>query len=261
MTKLMDSIEVRYEAERGCGFRKPGGMYLVADGPNARCGKLPFELKPCETCETLGLTCALTQSRGWTWIEADALFATVTCPDRPYPGGSCPAAGGIGRAGLLWIGAGAGYPEPGDWTAEAQRMGVSRRIPPRLPKGFELGKTWAFVAHPRVFVDPCGKCVGKGKTGHFTEQEEWVAEDCPQCEGEGRHYRAGIFHAFRPKAIEYVVDEKRDTDKKLKSLAKRGVTLVRVRKDKEADRQMDLTMPSDAAVAAGLAIDLMAEEG
>lgn len=40
------------ESERGCGWRKIGGVYLTADqGMSVSCDALPLELKPCDCCE------------------------------------------------------------------------------------------------------------------------------------------------------------------------------------------------------------------
>jgi hypothetical protein len=43
-------IETRYDRKRGCGWRKPGGLYLCADGVGGVCGKLPIPLDICPTC-------------------------------------------------------------------------------------------------------------------------------------------------------------------------------------------------------------------
>ena len=38
------------EAKRGCGYRRVGGIYLVADGLWASCDRLPFAVGCCPTC-------------------------------------------------------------------------------------------------------------------------------------------------------------------------------------------------------------------
>jgi hypothetical protein len=106
--------------------------------------------------------------------------------------------------GLLWVG-GVFYPTPADFTAEAARMGVSRRVP-GVPKGFEVGQTWVFVAHRQAIANP---------DGTFTP---------------------AVFHAFRPTRIEYVVrgDE---TEEELQRRADAGQTLVRVKRAEAEDAE------------------------
>lgn len=197
---MTTQIQDRFDAERGCGFRKPGGLYLRATGLANPCGKLPVELKVCPCCGS-----GVKPARGWTWVDADAILATQACPNSVNPDTRflcevCPLAGKIGRAGLLWIGE-SFYPTPQAWTAEAQLHGVSRRIS-RIPNGFKLGETWVLVAHRKAIT-------------RFRNDEPITTP--------------GIFHVFRPSAIEYVVrgDE---TPEDLARLAKRGITPVRVHK-------------------------------
>lgn len=184
-------ILTKITPRRRCGFRKPGGLYLCADGPAEHCGKLPLELVRCPCCGN-----GIKPSRGWQWVDADALFAGRKC-DAPKCV-ACPLARGVGRAGLLWIG-GCYYPTPQSWTDEAKEQGVCRRIK-SIPHGFKLGETWVLVAHRKAtttFLAPL----------------------------EPGEQKPAIFRAFRPARIEYVVrgDE---SEKKLAELAERGVTLV-----------------------------------
>jgi hypothetical protein len=183
------AIETRCDSERGCGWRKPGGLYLVASGPCRPCGKLPIPLDVCPTCHG-----GIKPSRGWTWVNGTALAAQKECRSGNECS-TCPLGGPLGRCGLLWIGE-KFYPTPHDWTREALDQGVSRRIP-QLPKDLEPGKTWVLVAHR--------KCIQN-------EDGSWTA---------------GIFHAFRPTAVEYVVrgDE---PDEAIDALVKRGIVPVAV---------------------------------
>lgn len=201
------SIQDRYEIKRGCGFRKPGGMYLVSGGLVRDCGKLPLALDVCPTCGT-----GIKPARGWTWVNGTALFAGKKCY---YDDGTslvrqckpCPLSKAIGRCGLLWVGE-RYYPSPGDFTAEAARQGVSRRIS-AIPHDFKIGKTLVLFAHRKAIENP---------------DQSWSA---------------GIFHAFTPTAIEYVVRDD-DDEKTLRRLMDRGVTLVRVH---PIDRQMTFEAP------------------
>jgi hypothetical protein len=190
------NIETRMTQKRGCGYRKPGGLYLVSPGLGSPCCKLPFILTVCPCCGA-----GIKPTRGWTWIDADALFGSKPCmagdPGRKF---FCPlAAPKIGRAGLLWIGE-AFYPTPDDFSREAAAQGISRRIK-ALPKDFKVGETWVLLAHR------------KG------------VRRAVVIKGEETHDRA-IFHVFKPTAVEYVV-KGTETDEALEKLVKRGITPVR----------------------------------
>lgn len=187
-------IEERTERKRGCGFRKPGGLYLVSGGLARPCGKLPIPLETCPTCGGGIKFC-----RSWTWIrDLPALTARDKCNTPAYCL-DCPFGGSVKRAGLLWIGA-KFYPVR-EFTREVAQMGVSRRIT-AIPREFVLGETWVLLAHKQAV---------------------------PEDDGEGR---PGIFHAFKPTAIEYVVKDD-DPEEKLERLAERGITLVRVKHAEE----------------------------
>lgn len=182
-------------ATRGCGRRKPGGLYMVSDGLGAPCGKLPLPLTRCPCCGHGIKFC-----RGWTWIEPKPLFDAVKCERSAGQCGFCPLSQWPDgeRAGLLWIGE-KFYATPGDFAREADLMGVSRRIQ-SVPRGFEIGKTWVLLAHIRGIVNATF-----GETATTTP---------------------AIFRAFKPSAIEYVVTGD-ETEEKLEQLAARGFTLVR----------------------------------
>ena len=205
------------EGARGCGYRAPGGLYLMSDGAGEPCPKLPIELRVCPVCGS-----GIKPTRGFTWIEPDAFT-------EPGPHGSdehsarCPLSGSIERAGLVWIG-GAFYTAR-SFTDEAERMGVSRRIP-ALPRGFEIGETWVFCAHREAEWEACPEC-GDAAT----------PADCPACDGVGKVGVPAIFHLFRPERVEYVVrgDE---SPEELDRLESRGIEPVIV---KRAQEQAELT--------------------
>jgi len=96
---------------------------------------------------------------------------------------------------LLWVGH-KFYKTPGEYMSEAGRMGISRRVK-SIPRNFELGKTWVWLAHI----------------------EAVRAEDGT--------YEPAVFHAFQPQRMEYVVAED-DTEEKLNRLERQGFTLVNV---------------------------------
>jgi len=49
---------------RGCGWRKPGGLYLKSSSMFSTCGKLPLEIEVCSCCGA-----GIKPARGWTWNE------------------------------------------------------------------------------------------------------------------------------------------------------------------------------------------------
>lgn len=204
------------EAKRGCGYRKVGGIYLVAPALGEGCHRLPFELHICPTCNQ-----GIKQSRGWQWINAQKLFGK--CDGGAIVPGSmaghaaahcmrCPACNPEitgERAGLIWIGEGF-YKTAEDFRKEAAALGISRRVK-AVPRGFELGKDWVYLAHPKAI-----------------HSEAPAPEDGELLKSE---WKAGVFSAFRPERIEMLITEKQATKKKLKELDEKGITPVIVPND------------------------------
>jgi hypothetical protein len=106
--------------------------------------------------------------------------------------------------GLLWCGE-KFYKTPQDWMREARLQGVSRRIS-TVPNDFVVGETWVLMAHPKAVrrVDDEGETT----------------------------YHPGIFQAFLPTAIEYVVKGD-ETEEELARKVKWGITLVRIERVEE----------------------------
>jgi hypothetical protein len=199
----MIEVQTRIEGRRGCGYRKPGGIYLVGPSEGQPCCKLPFELSVCPCCSA-----GIKPSRGWTWVDVDKLFFEnpLIIPD---VGEACDplcplSKPGIGRAGLLWVGE-KFYPTTGDFTQEANLMGISRRIS-TVPRGFELGKTWVLLAHRKV-------------VHKYPSPDSMVSDP--------EEMLPGIFHMFKTIAVEYVV-KGNETQEDLEQLVKRGLTPVDV---------------------------------
>jgi hypothetical protein len=199
------------ETMRGCGYRKVGGLYLVGGELEAGCDRLPVELTVCPCCNQ-----GIKPARGWSWINPEA-FLTDDHANLDDGKCSCPPACPVcnpsmhfrpdERAGLLWIGE-AFYKTPADFTAEAARQGVSRRIS-SLPKGFEVGKTWVFFAHRKCShgTQECAACGGDG----LPPVEARTSGDlyCAVCGGTGKVKPTfpGIFIVFRPRALERIVKQ------------------------------------------------------
>jgi hypothetical protein len=165
---------------------------------------LPIELHVCPTCNG-----GIKQTRGWQWIDPQP-WLTGGCDHTEQ---ACPAANPeqLGeRVGLLWIGA-QFYPTPASFMAEAMVMGVSRRIA-AVPRGLELGKTWVFLAHPRI----------KEITDPSTGETQWIG---------------GVFRIFRPERIEKIITEMQARDAaSMAKLADAGIAPVMV-PDDDRDHQ------------------------
>jgi len=206
------------EKRRGCGFRKVGGMYLVCDGAGFGCNQLPFNLEVCPVCSQ-----GIKPSRGFTWINPLQLFKAqeckVTCPMSP----NCPLRF-EGRQGLMWIGG--GFYTPEDFIKEANEMGISKRIG-ALHQGFELGKTWVFLAHKKA---------GKKQVPIPDTTPEDVRADLYSVVKMEKEVPA-VFYIFKPTRIEKIVTETQSKDEaEMKKLKDRGITPVAV-PDDDKDHQ------------------------
>lgn len=189
----MANIITKIESARGCGYRKEGGLYLVADGIGRPCCKLPHPLTVCPCCHA-----GIKPSRGWTWVSSN-LFAEKECTEgRP----SCPMNMTDTMVGLMWVGE-KFYPTAEHFAREAQGMGVSKRIS-QVPKDLVVGETWCYLAHRKAIS---------------VVNEKGEIDFAP-----------GVFQAFRPTRIEYVVRGSESAEE-LEALEKRGLTLVRVIRD------------------------------
>lgn len=133
------------EAKRGCGYRKVGGLYLCSNAPDTPCCRFPFELKICPVCNQ-----GVKQSRNVQWFDPGPFLAEKGGCKIDFS--RCPIEHTLrpNKAILIWIGA-KFYATPEHFLDEAKRMGISRRVK-SIPRGFELGKTEVFFAHPHCFL-------------------------------------------------------------------------------------------------------------
>jgi hypothetical protein len=205
-------VEERQDQQRGCGWRKPGGYYLVAGGEGAPCCKLPVPLDQCPTCNAGIKFC-----RGWQWLDlAKFVSGPAGVSNDLISPAACTRAGTadcplvqphlLGRIGLLWVGQ-QFYKTPADFNAEAAKLGISRRIK-AVPREFVLGKTWVGFAHVRACQGPIP----------IPEQmaPAWNVLKVP-----------GLFRLFKPEAIEYVTTGA-ETEPELQAIVDRGITPVKV---------------------------------
>lgn len=187
----MATIKTLIEGKRGCGYKQPGGIYLIAGSIGEPCGKLPIPLLICPCCGS-----GIKPSRGWTWIDYWNLIKDHPCKIKGCKG-CVPFDGSVEKFGLLWIGE-KFYKSPEIFTAEIKRMGISRRIK-SIPHDFKLGETWILLAHRKTIIS---------KNETFP----------------------GIFNAFKPVEMQYVIKGD-ESEKELDRLEKRGFTIVDIKKD------------------------------
>ena len=208
------------EAARGCGYRKPSkngvGIYLVGPAVGRGCERLPKPLHVCPTCSA-----GFKPSRGWTWIDPNGLFPPLSaaCAAGERSCNMCPVGLGrlVGKHGLLWIGE-QHYRSPHLFMYEARKRGISRKLG-TLPLGFELGKTWVFLAHRKVIP-------------HSSEPGEFLP---------------GVFTVFKPTGVDLVIADETAVPERATRLADEigeGARIIKVVRD--IDTQQTLFSEAEA---------------
>lgn len=231
------------EAARGCGYRKAGGLYLRAEFQGEPCERLPVPILPCSVCDG-----CIKFSRSYQWVKTEYILSGAKSCENLSTCGSCPVcrpdalawfAEPKDRVGLLWIGK-QYYESPADWLKESRELGVSRRIA-AIPKGFVIGKTWVFVAHPDAIMKKCPSGCNSGGTSNGK---------CRTCDGQGLIGTPGIFQVFRPQRIELVVTPSMKNEAWVDELVERGVTLFEVPEDDPDHRPVKRAKKTRAQAAA-----------
>jgi hypothetical protein len=207
--------DIYQEVERGCGWRKIGAYYLVADsGMNVGCDALPLDLDPCGECGYDVPFSRTMQMVHQGYLVPKILFKHAT-PNEARRSGKkvldrcrdktpCPICNlTFGSKFALMVVSSKVY-TPQSFIEEARTQGISKRIDPRiLPKDFKLGETWVFLMHKDAISIPDEKDPEAVKT------------------------KRGIFYAFKPERIEAVRgDNENPTITKL--LGERGFKVVKV---------------------------------
>jgi hypothetical protein len=192
------AVVVRVESKRGCGWRQAGGLYMMGVAFMQDCSLLPISLTVCPFCNG-----GIKPSRGWTWVLKEVL-GKLECRGVDCRKMCVPFDGSVEEFGLLWVGE-KFYSTPVEFIRESHVQGISKRIS-AVPRRFVLGKTWVLLAHKKA-VAP-------------------YVEDFPTV------MFPGVFSAFKPTALEYVVKEG-DSPAKITGLEARGITCVEIRRDVE----------------------------
>lgn len=201
------------EVERGCGWRKIGGVYVTADqGMSVACDSLPLELVPCPHCEY-----EIFQRRSMVPYPSGYLAGLLhdhKCKDNflcplCYFGESYRLAKQDNALNAQW-----NKDHPSEkqkpmikipknffvmWVSkqfyttesflkEAGKQGISKRIAANsLPTDFVVGRDWVFLAHGETLLKPIEVKQPDGSTK--TERPRGKA----------------IFYAFKPQRIEIVL--------------------------------------------------------
>lgn len=224
-------IRTSIESARGCGYRKPGGLYLVGPRLTEPCPLLPWALDVCPTCGQ-----GIKPARGWTWVEPPKLFPARRHGTMEH-NARCPLgwqeADGASltdtsyhrtgpRAGLIWVGE-KFYSMPHDFLGEAAQMGVSRRIK-AVPRGFELGM-WVYLGHRKAITKAWPISAEPLSYSEVVDILTSTPEHTP-----------GVITLFKPAAIEYIVKGD-ESDEQIEALEERGIECVKV---VQATEQMEV---------------------
>lgn len=195
------------EGQRGCGYRKKGGLYLMGGIEFSGCCKLAAPLHSCPTCGN-----GIKFSRGFTWIST-GLFPGRCRQYENQPkditSQYCILSNTDARIGLMWVGE-KFYNTPQAFMNEARVMGVSKRIA-QLPKDCKVGETWIALAHRK-----CSRIVyAPDDIEAFKE-----AMKNPQ-------YSPAVFMIFKLTGVQYVVNGD-ETAEELQRMEKRNIDLVTI---------------------------------
>jgi len=202
------------EQIRGCGYRKVGGMYLCGEYISMPCDRLPLPLTTCPVCGQ-----GIKVSRGFTQINPYRLWGIhQDCKDRCRP---CFLCDPQDQPAYIMLVGEKYYKTPVDFLDEADRMGISKRIP-FIPKGLELGKTVIYLAHPKAVE--VKQPVALQQAMSIVEQSE--TKQPRLLETERVEKSLGIFCAFIPKRVEKLIWESQATPEELQKLEKRGITPI-----------------------------------
>lgn len=173
--ELTPLVHARRERLRGCGWREVNKLYLTGEPEALTCSCLP---SPTSAPFSLGV-----QWRSLGEIFPDGAACKSGCLRGPVRAAE--------RAMLMWVGAENYSPE--EFVSEAERMGISKKIP-GVPADFRPGQL-VLLAHRHAMPTD----VGGG---------------------------AGVFYAFRAARIEMLVEEARVEEDWVTDLRARGVQVL-----------------------------------
>ena len=210
------------EPKRLCGCRRINELYLCGSYISVPCDRIPYPLEVCPVCGG-----GVKMSRGLTNITPYQLFGNHhDCNDILRPCFMCDPKDE--SAFIMGVGE-KYYKTPQDFMEEADRLGVSKRIP-FIPKELELGKTVVYLAHPKACQVKESPALQRAMAIIRPPEETQVQ----LMEVEKVECKVGIFSAFIPQRVEKLIWEHDATPEELEKLEKRGITPVIV-KDGDVD--------------------------
>ena len=214
-------ISLSREHKRIDGWRTPDktgvGIYLMGPLYREICERLPYPLELCVSCGS-----DICFSRSWRTIDPIYVLSgsgpnCIGYEDASYHDHDhCPMCKPVqvfgnedvkaneGRqAMLIWVGE-RHFSDPLVFVGEAYHIGVSRKVA-NLPEWFQLGHTWAFLAHLRAIMTEKPIPPEKLKPG---ARKTTV-----------KTYQKGIVACFKPLGVDLVV-------KDIKAIPERALDLV-----------------------------------
>ena len=243
------------EEIRGCGYRKIGGVYLVGDGPNGHCDRLPIPIRPCGTCgEDLRFNRSIAKidpHKLWGWHSSAIDFADEEISKQCECPAECPLCNPeppvVRRNGLV-LAPGDRFMNDSGEVIRRRPEGGSRKIfaQPEKPSAGRaqsylmwVGDDYtveSFLLEARTMgvskrIPAIPKDLEVGKSWIYLSKlrvipqngQSWLPFEPVEKRGQG----PGVFYAFRPTAIEVIVSEE-DYDFRADEYREMGVTPVPV---------------------------------
>ncbi len=187
-------IKIMPRVQRGCGERKPGGLYIFCGGAQLACYRFPMALP--EACPCCGEE--LRQMRSVRMIDPMKLWGNCTDNTHPCHRYQCFGCFPPDKAGLMWVGK--EYYSPEHFIMEANSYGVSKRIP-AIPKNLKIGDK-LFLVHNEALPEKNA--------------------DGTKCEN-----RTGVFYAATITEFHKILTEKQANDPEyIDDLIEKGITPV-----------------------------------
>jgi hypothetical protein len=204
------------ERERGCGYRKVGGAYLVGTGLAVPCDALPLELLDCPCCEF-----TIPFSRNIIKIHGGYLKGRLkghwphNCKDT-FPCPICQGNKKMERFYVMYVSQEAYTPQ--SFIKEAREQGVSKRIPPQsIPKDLKFDEDWIMLAMKKYPLN-----TPEHPDPRFAHDKVIEAK--------------AIFYAFMPQRKEMILWD--DSPKaEIDHWTKQGFTIVKIPHTKENEKK------------------------
>jgi len=210
------------EAIRLCGYRKVGGTYLVGSIFTKSCDRLPLPIYRCPTCGSGIKFSRGVQSINFYKYAGNHIGEEIHCND-DLSCYICNPSQFSQPFFLMWVGQ---EYSPATFIAEAQRMGISKRVPAK-PRTVKPG-TIVLLAHNDAGI------------GIQSESPYWAAEDPEETNSQAQKNHPGIFAAFVVSQIDKLIWQHEADDETLSKLKAQGINPVIIRDD-DLDHSPDVS--------------------